>query len=69
MIRIVLNKENVTEKKVFCVHQRTLSRKQIGNLNKMSKIVKATETERRLVVICPKGGRMGSHCLMFTQYV
>lgn len=41
MIRTVLNKENVTEKKkAICVHKRTLSKEQRGNLYKISKYIK-----------------------------
>lgn len=46
------------EKKAICVHQGILSRKQRGNLYKMSRIDKATKTERRLVVIKTEGGRL-----------
>lgn len=54
------------KKSILCA-SKNIIKKQIGNLNKMSKIDKATETEGRLVVICPRGGRMESHCLMFNN--
>lgn len=53
-------------KTAICVHQRTVSRKQRGNIYKISIIGKSTQIERRLVVRQPKGGRMESHGLMVT---
>lgn len=61
MIRTLLIRRMSLKKSILCA-SKNIIKKQIENLNKIDKA-----TERRLVVICPRGGRMESHCLMFNN--